>query len=159
MDFSAFADFFSQCFQFSAVSSFPHFPHSNQRERNAEKNAYKITLTEPLREMRNIAHIFSQCFQSSAVSSFPHFPHSNQRERNGEKNAYKITLTEPLREMRNIAHKNILNRASCPGASEQWAPCAVHTFILLTSGVLNGNNLVSRMHFLHRCYFLLEVAR
>ena len=53
-DFFAFSDFF-----FSA-SNLPHFCgflqfralHSNQRERNAEKNAYKITLTEPQREMR-----------------------------------------------------------------------------------------------------------
>ena len=53
-DFSAFADFF-QCFQPSAflrISAVSSFPHSNQRERNAEKNAYKITLTEPQREMR-----------------------------------------------------------------------------------------------------------
>ena len=55
--------------------------------------------------------------------------------------------------------KNIPNRASALQTSEQWASCAVHTFILLTSGVLNGNNLAWGMPFLHRCYFLLEVAR
>ena len=56
-DFSAFADFFFQCFQSSAflrISAVLSFPHFNQRkiERNAGKNAYKITLTEPQREMR-----------------------------------------------------------------------------------------------------------
>ena len=41
---------FSQCFQssaflrISAVSSFPHFPHSNQRERNAEKKCLQNSL-------------------------------------------------------------------------------------------------------------------
>ena len=39
-DFSAFADFFFQCFQSSAflrISAVSNFPHSNQRERNAVK--------------------------------------------------------------------------------------------------------------------------
>ena len=39
----------------------------------------------------------------------------------------------------------IPNRASSPQTSELWASCAVHTFILLTSAVLNGNNLVWRV--------------
>ena len=90
-------------------------------------------------------------FELSALSTL-----LSERERNTEKNAYKITLTEPQREMRKIAHKNIPNRASAPQTSKQ---CAVHTFILLTSGILNGSSLVWGMHFLHRCYFLLEVAR
>ena len=50
-----FADFFFQCFQSSAflrISAVSSFLHSIQRERNAETNAYKITLTEPEREMQ-----------------------------------------------------------------------------------------------------------
>ena len=43
--------------QFRAFRTFLHFPHSNQIEREiAEKNAYKITSTEPQREMRKIVH-------------------------------------------------------------------------------------------------------
>ena len=34
------------------ISAVSIFPHSNQRERNAKKNACKITLTEPQREMQ-----------------------------------------------------------------------------------------------------------
>ena len=54
-DFTAFADYFFQCFQSSAflrISEVSSFSHSNYRERNAEKNAYKITLTEHQREMQ-----------------------------------------------------------------------------------------------------------
>ena len=55
-----------QCFQssaflrISAVSSFPHFSHSNQREREMRKQCLQklITLTEPQREMRK------NCLQS-----------------------------------------------------------------------------------------------
>ena len=109
-----------------------------------------------------ICGFFFQCFQYSAflrIYAVSSFPHSNQRERNAEKIAYKITLTEPQTEIGKMAHKNIHNRASAPWTSELWASCAVHTFILLTSGVLNGNNLLWRMRFLHRCYYLLEVGR
>ena len=52
-DFSAFADFFY------SASNLPHFcgflqfrALIRERERNAEKKVYKITLTEPQREMR-----------------------------------------------------------------------------------------------------------
>ena len=60
-DFTAFADYFFQCFQSSAflrISEVSSFSHSNYRERNAEKNAYKITLTEHQREMqKNCLHL------------------------------------------------------------------------------------------------------
>ena len=47
---------FCQCFQSSAflrISAVSSFPHSNQREREkcGKKIAYKITLTEPQREI------------------------------------------------------------------------------------------------------------
>ena len=113
-DFSAFANFFLSASNLPHFCGFPHFPNSNQRERNAEKKYLQ-----------------------------------NNPNRASERNAEKL-LTK------NIPYSY---RASAPWTSEQWASCAVHTFILLTSGVLNGNNLVWGMHFLHRCYFLLEVAR
>ena len=76
-----------------------------------------------------------QCFQSSAflristISSFPDFLHSIQREREmREKNAYKITLTVTERN----AEKLLTKKKSL----------TVCTFILLTSGVLDGNKLV-----------------
>ena len=47
---------FLMCFQssrFLRISAVSSFPHSYEREREMQKkNAYKITLTEPQREMR-----------------------------------------------------------------------------------------------------------
>ena len=52
-NFSAFADFFFQYFQSSAFLRISAVSSFNQREREkCGKNAYKITLTEPQREMR-----------------------------------------------------------------------------------------------------------
>ena len=52
-DFSAFADFFSVLPIFRISADFCSFELSHIREREMrEKNAYKITLTEPQREMR-----------------------------------------------------------------------------------------------------------
>ena len=51
-------------------------------------------------------------------------------------------------------------RVPCPHPAD--APAAGVSSgctISLTSGVLNGNNLLWRMRFLHRCYFLLDVVR
>ena len=101
-----------------------------------------------------ICGFFFQCFQSSAFGNFLQFRAFRTliREREmREKNAYKITLVDPQREMRKIAHKNIPNRASAPRTSKLWASCAVHTFILLTSSVLNGNN------FFRGCIFCFDV--
>ena len=103
---------------------------------------------------------FFQCFQSSAFLQFRAF-RTLIRER--EKCWKKCLQNNPNgaseRNAEKWLTKNIPNRASAPLTSEPWASCAVHTFISLTSGVLNGNILLWRMRFLHQCYFLLDVAR
>ena len=89
----------------------------------------------------DFADFFFQCFKTAAflqISTVSSFLHSNQRERNEGKNAYKITLTEPQREMREKLLTNISPtepQLREPLNSERHA---VHTFIILTSGVLNG---------------------
>ena len=95
-------------------------------------------------------------FEISALSAL-----LSEREKWGKKclQSNPNRASESERNAEKLLTKNIPNRASALRTSEQWASCAVHSFILLTSGVLNGNNLVCGMHFLHRCYFLLEVAR
>ena len=70
---------------------------------------------------------------------------------------YKLHFEDHIQRI--VILENNPNRASAPQTSELWASCTVLTFILLTSAVLNGKNLVWRMHFLHRCYFMLEASR
>ena len=131
------------------------------------KNITCTSTTEtPFLSLGGTQLYFFQCFQSSAfprISAVSSFPLSNQREREmRKKNAYKITLIHNRASERNaekLLTKNIPNRAPALRTSELWASCAVHTFILLTSGVLNGNNLAWGIHILHRCYFLLDLAR
>ena len=96
------------------------------------------------------------CFFSSqpsySASNRPHFCGFSQfwafctliREREMRK---KCLQNNPNRASERNAEKllTIPNRASSSQTSELWVSCAVHTFILLTSAVLNGNNLVWRM--------------
>ena len=102
---------------------------------------------------------FFQCFQSSAFLRISAVPSFNQREREMRKKCLQNNPNRASeRNAEKLLTKNIPNRASALWTSELWASWAVRTFIFLTSGVLNDKQSCG-IHFLHRCYFLLEVAR